>query len=57
MLEIAATIKRFEYFLLGKEFKGQTDIAKETCQGLDKVYECDKGNDENQQLISITTQI
>ena len=57
MLEIAATIKRFEYFLWGKEFKGQTDIAKETCQGLDKVYECDKGNDENQQLISITTQI
>ena len=29
MLEKAATIKRSEYSLLGKELKGQTNIAKD----------------------------
>ena len=34
----AATIKRFEYFLLGKELKAQTAISKKQYQKLDDTY-------------------
>ena len=33
LLEKAATIKRFEYLLLGKEVKAQTGIAKKQYKG------------------------
>ena len=38
----AATIKRFEYFLLGKELKAQTEISKKQYQKLDDTYKFDK---------------
>ena len=41
LLEKAATIKRFEYLLLGKELKEQTDTAKKQYQKLDYNYEFD----------------
>ena len=31
-------MERFEYLLLGKELKAQTDIAKKQYQGLQKVF-------------------
>ena len=40
--EKTATIKRFEYFLLGSEFKKQTDIAEKQYKKLDTPYEFDK---------------
>ena len=42
LLEKAAAIKRFEYSLLGKELKVQTDIPKKQYQTLDKIYESDE---------------
>ena len=42
MLEKAATIKTFEYSLLGKELKAQADIAKKQHQALDRIYENDE---------------
>ena len=42
LLEEAAAKKRFEYFLLGKEFKVQSDIAKKQYQKLDDTFEFDK---------------
>ena len=42
LLEKAATVKRFEYLLLGKELKAQTDIAKKRYQKLNNIYEFDK---------------
>ena len=42
LLEKAATIKRFEYLLLGKEVKAQTGIAKKQYKGLDKIFEFDE---------------
>ena len=33
LLKKAVAIKRFEYALLGKELKKQTNIAKKQCQG------------------------
>ena len=39
LLEKAATIKKSEYYLLGKELKAETDIAKKQYQGLDQIYE------------------
>ena len=42
MLKKATTIKRFEYFPLGKELKAQTGIAKKQYQRLDKTYEFDE---------------
>ena len=42
LLEKAATIKRFEYFRLGKELKEQTDIAKKQYQKLDDTFKFDK---------------
>ena len=42
LLEKASTMKRFEYSLLGKEFKAQTDIAKKQYHKLDDTYEIDK---------------
>ena len=44
MLEKVATMKRFEYLLLGKEIKVQTDIAKKHCQELDKAFISNKYN-------------
>ena len=41
----AATIKIFEYLLIGSELKKQTDFAKSQCQGLNKVYIFDKKTD------------
>ena len=38
LLEKAITLKRFEYFLLGKELKSQTDISKRKYKGLDKIF-------------------
>ena len=37
-------MKRFEYLLLGKEIKAQTDIAKKKYQGLDKDFFSSKNN-------------
>ena len=42
LLEKAATMKRFEYLLLSKELKAQTDIAKKQYQKLDDTFEFDK---------------
>ena len=42
LLEKAATMKRFEYLLLGKELKAQTDIAKKRYQKLNNIYEFDE---------------
>ena len=42
LVEKAATIKRFEYFLLGKELKAQFDIVKKQYQKLDDTFEFDK---------------
>ena len=41
-LEKATTMKRFEYSPLGKEFKGQTEIAKKQYQKLDNTFGFDK---------------
>ena len=41
LLEKAATIKKFEYLLLGSELKKQTDIAEKQDKGLDNTYEFD----------------
>ena len=38
LLETAATIKRFEYSLLGSELKKQTDIAEKEYQISDKSF-------------------
>ena len=38
LLEKAITLKRFEYFLLGKELESQTDISKRKYKGLDKIF-------------------
>ena len=42
LLEKAATMKRFQYSLLGKELKAQTDIAKKQYQKLDDTFRFDK---------------
>ena len=42
LLQKAAAMKIFDYLLLGKEFKGQTDITKKQNQGLGKNYEFDE---------------
>ena len=42
MLEKAATIKRFEYSLLGKELKAQIVIPKKQYQKLHNTYEYDR---------------
>ena len=34
----AVKMKRFEYFLSGKELKTQTDVAKKQYQGLNKAF-------------------
>ena len=39
LLEKAEVIKRFEYFLLGKELKAQTGIAKKQYKNLDNTCE------------------
>ena len=47
MEEKATTIERSEYSSLGSQLKKQTDIAKKQYQGLHKVHEFDKKeNDE-----------
>ena len=52
LLEKAATLKRFEYSLLGKELKVQTDIAKKQYQGFDKAFISNKDNKNvNESLI------
>ena len=38
LLEKAATMKRFEYSPLGKEFKAQTDIVKKQDEKLDDTF-------------------
>ena len=42
LLDKAATMKRSEYLLLGKELRSQTDIAKKQYQKLEDSYEFDK---------------
>ena len=42
LLEKAVSMKRFEYFPLGKELKAQNSIAKNQYQKLDDTYEFDK---------------
>ena len=39
LLEKAATIKRFKYSPLSKEFKKQTGVPEKHYQGLNKVFE------------------
>ena len=41
-LEKAATMERFEYLLLGKELKAQTDIEKKPYQKIGDIYEFDQ---------------
>ena len=41
LLEKAATMKRFEYWLLSSELKKQTDIAEKQYKRLDNTYELD----------------
>ena len=49
LLEKAAIIKRFEYSPLSSELKKQTDIAEKQNQGLDKIYEfIKKENDDDE---------
>ena len=38
LLEKDTTIKRFEYSLLDKELKAQTDIAKKQYRGFKKIF-------------------
>ena len=38
----STTMKRFEYWLLRKELKAQTDIAKKQCQKLGNTFEFNK---------------
>ena len=38
LLDKAATMKRFEYLLLGKELRSKTDIAKKRYQKLEDSY-------------------
>ena len=42
LLEKAATLKRFEYSLIRKELKSQTDIEQKQYQRLDNTFEFDK---------------
>ena len=42
LLEKSAELTRFKYFLLGKELKAQTDIAKKQYQKLDDTHEFDE---------------
>ena len=49
LIEKAATLKRFEYWSLGKELKTQTDITKKKFQGLNKFFK----SDEKQEPITI----
>ena len=42
LLDKAASMKRFEYWPLGKELKVQTDIAKKQYKKLDDTFEFDK---------------
>ena len=42
LLEKAARMKRFQYSPLGKDVKGQTDIAKKLYKKLDNTFEFDK---------------
>ena len=42
LLEKAATIKRFEYSLLGKELKKKTKVAEKQYQGLNKFFKPDE---------------
>ena len=51
MLERAATMKRFEYLLLGKELKAQTHIAKKQYQKLDDTYQFDKTIEKEKQTL------
>ena len=52
LLGKAASMKRFEYSLLGKELKAQNDISKKQYQGLDKACISDKDNKNvNESLI------
>ena len=44
LVEKAATLKIFEYLLLGKESKVQADIAKKQYKKLDDTYEFVKNN-------------
>ena len=41
MLEKAATLKRFEYSLLGTQFKNQTSVAEKQYQGSNKLFRPD----------------
>ena len=42
MLEKAATLKRFEYSLLGTQFKNQTSVAEKQYQGSNKLFRTDE---------------
>ena len=57
MLEKAATMKRFEYLSLGREFKAWTDIAKKQYQKLDNTFEFDQVIKKNKHLKNIVNQI
>ena len=51
MLEEAATMERFEYSLLGKALKAQTNIAKKQYQGLGKAFISNKDNKKMNELL------
>ena len=52
MLENAATMKIFEYLLLGKKIKARADISKKQYRGLYKAFISNKDNKNvNESLI------
>ena len=56
MLEQAATMKTFEYLLLGKKLKAQTDNVNKQYQGLDKAFISNENNGNvNESLIKKQT--
>ena len=57
MLEKAATIKRFEYSLLGKELKAKIDIAEKQHQIINNTFKFARKKKKSQHLQIIINQI
>ena len=46
LLEKAAAVRKFEYFLLGKEFKKQTSVAEKQYHKLDNAFESNEKEED-----------
>ena len=57
LLGKAATVKRVEYYPLGKELKTQTDISNKQYQGLNKFLKSKEKEKKKQHLKSIINHI